>query len=289
LISINEFTPKKPLIAECLKNIQISPSEPFNETRHIELIFPPKSLHWLEGQSVGIIPPGFNEKGRNHRPRLYSIASSRYGEHNHEEVVSLCVKRVSYRDTAGHWQKGIASNYLCDLNPGDPVNLSGPLGRNFLLEPKDYQNYVFLATGTGIAPFRSFLHNVFTNGRCKLPYSKIWLILGVRTKASRLYLDELKWLSNAFPNNFAVDFVMSREEINAQGGHKYISDFVQEHGEIFAELAKASNTNVYQCGIKGMEKGVERCMQHISQKHNFNWQDLKKDLVKQKRWMAEVY
>jgi len=75
--------------------------------------------------------------------RAYSIASP-----PHEEgVVELCIQRVD---------GGIASTFFWQLKEGMPVTLSGPHGRFALKEPITYEP-VFMATGTGVAPFRAFL------------------------------------------------------------------------------------------------------------------------------------
>jgi ferredoxin--NADP+ reductase len=83
-----------------------------------------------------------NSKGKEvpHGVRLYSIASSRYGDFFDGQTTSLCVRRATYwcpelgaEDPA---KKGICSNFLCDLKPGETANLTGPTGK-ILLMPED--------------------------------------------------------------------------------------------------------------------------------------------------------
>ena len=81
----------------------------------------------LEGQSIGIVPPGARPDGKPHDIRLYSIASARDGEKRNANNVSLTVKRT---------EGGVASNYLCDLKVGDKVQVTGPFGATFLM-PND--------------------------------------------------------------------------------------------------------------------------------------------------------
>ena len=71
----------------------------------------------LEGQTIGIVPPGTDAQGRPHFVRLYSVASPRDGERPRYNNVALTVKRVT-EDHAGKPVRGVASNYLCDLDEG---------------------------------------------------------------------------------------------------------------------------------------------------------------------------
>src|ERR1035437_8196514 len=81
--------------------------------------------------------------------RAYSIASppSENGR------VAFCLNRV---------QDGFMSNYLCNLDAGAKVEFQGPFG-DFILRPP-LGDTVFIATGTGIAPFRSMLHWLLAEG-----------------------------------------------------------------------------------------------------------------------------
>src|SRR5258708_33657051 len=75
--------------------------------------------------------------------RAYSIASPP-GE---DPRFALCLNRV---------QDGFMSNFLCDMQAGDEIHCQGPFG-DFILRPP-LRDTIFIATGTGISPFRSMLH-----------------------------------------------------------------------------------------------------------------------------------
>merc|ERR1712060_792113 len=113
---------------------------------------------------------------------------------------SLCVKRVVELDgkfanreggedkadkagTAFHEKKvyrGVCYNHICDMTPGDDVLITGPTGAEMLLPEEPGANIIMLATGTGIAPFRSFLRNLFHDKATKGKFDGIaWLFLGV--------------------------------------------------------------------------------------------------------------
>ena len=94
-------------------------------------------IPFWEGQSYGVIPPGtkINSRGKEvpHGTRLYSIASSRYGDEFDGKTTTLCVRRATYWDPEMNAEdpakKGLCSNFLCDAKPGDEVTMTGPTGK----------------------------------------------------------------------------------------------------------------------------------------------------------------
>ncbi|XP_020963919.1 ferredoxin--NADP reductase, chloroplastic-like, partial [Arachis ipaensis] len=96
-----------------------------------------------------------------HKLRLYSIASSTLGDFRDSKTVSLCMKRLLYTNKNGEIVKGVCSNFLCDLKPESEVTITGPVGKEMLMPKDPNATIVMLATGTGIAPFRSFLWKMF--------------------------------------------------------------------------------------------------------------------------------
>merc|ERR1711988_206878 len=60
-------------------------------------------------------------------------------------------------------KKGVCSNYLCDAEPGDDLKVTGPTGKVMLIPEKENfdADLIMVATGTGIAPYRSFIRRLF--------------------------------------------------------------------------------------------------------------------------------
>jgi benzoyl-CoA 2,3-epoxidase subunit A len=145
--SVNLYNLKNPATAIVQGNFRLTSETADSDVRHIILDLGGQSFPVLEGQSVGIIPPGTDANGNPHLPRLYSISSPRDGERPNTNNVSLTVKREPH---------GIASNYVCDLKKGDTVALTGPFGATFLMPNDPQANIIMVCTGTGSAPFRAF-------------------------------------------------------------------------------------------------------------------------------------
>ncbi|MEM9165970.1 MAG: hypothetical protein AAGB48_02985 [Planctomycetota bacterium] len=207
------------------------------------------------GQSFGVLTPGENDKGRPHAPRLYSIASPTAGEDGNGAVLATTVKRTIDEHHDDHALfLGVASNYLCDLQVGDEVRVSGPNGKRFLLpaEQADW-NYVFFATGTGIAPFRGMLGDLYQTD-APAP-DRTTLVMGSPYRTDLLYDEEFTQLARAH-DGLSYLTAISRETPDGVGRGQYVQDVLTSHRDHFTDLLTRPNTLVYICGIAGMELGI---------------------------------
>lgn len=178
---------------------------------------------YLEGQSIGIMAEGEDKNGKPHKLRLYSIASSAPGDYGDGKTVSLCVKRLIYNDEDGNEVKGVCSNYIGDLKPGDKVKITGPVGKALLLPKDPKANIIMLATGTGIAPFRSFLWRFFFENVPDYKFDGLaWLFMGVPTTSALLYDNEFKKMKEMGGDKFKYDYAISREATDKDGNKMYI-------------------------------------------------------------------
>ncbi|KAM3196733.1 hypothetical protein ACQJBY_072437 [Aegilops geniculata] len=116
-----------------------------------------------------------------------------------------------------------------------------------------------------------------------------WLFLGVPTSSSLLYPEEFGKMKAKAPDNFRVDYAISREETNAAGEKMYIQTRMAEYKDELWELLKKDNTYVYMCGLKGMEKGIDEIMIPLASKEGIDWIDYRKQLKKSEQWNVEVY
>ncbi|CAL5188154.1 unnamed protein product [Lathyrus oleraceus] len=288
-IVVNKFKPKEPYVGRCLLNTKITGDDAPGETWH--MVFSTEGeVPYREGQSIGIVPDGIDKNGKPHKLRLYSIASSAIGDFGDSKTVSLCVKRLVYTNDAGEVVKGVCSNFLCDLKPGSEVKITGPVGKEMLMPKDPNATVIMLGTGTGIAPFRSFLWKMFFEKHEDYQFNGLaWLFLGVPTSSSLLYKEEFEKMKEKAPENFRLDFAVSREQVNDKGEKMYIQTRMAQYAEELWELLKKDNTFVYMCGLKGMEKGIDDIMVSLAAKDGIDWIEYKRTLKKAEQWNVEVY
>lgn len=95
-------------------------------------------------------------------------------------------------------------------------------------EDKPEADIIMVATGTGIAPYRSFLRRLFTEETPARENFKgqAWLFLGVANSDSLLYDSEWQQILKDNPEKFRLDYALSREQKNKSGGKMYIQDKV---------------------------------------------------------------
>lgn len=253
------------------------------DTHHVVLKFGRMPFPVLEGQSIGIIPPGADAKGKPHHARQYSIASSRDGERAGYNNISLTIKRV-LEDHQGNPVRGVGSNYMCDLEVGDKVKVIGPFGSTFLMPNHPRSNIVMICTGTGSAPMRAM-----TEWRRRLRASgkfeggKLMLFFGARTKAELPYFGPLQNLPKDFID---INFAFSRVEGQSK---RYVQDVMRERSSDLAELLKDPETYFYVCGLKSMEEGVVLALSEIAHQTNLSWDKLGQELKEQGRLHLETY
>jgi ferredoxin--NADP+ reductase len=294
-VPVNVYKNKAPFTGKVVSTKRIVGPKATGETCHIIIDHEGDFPYW-EGQSWGVIPPGVREKdGKPHAVRLYSIASSRYGDDMTGKTGSLCVRRATYwcpelkaDDPA---KKGICSNFLCDTQPGDEVMMTGPAGKVMLLPEEDPStDYIMVATGTGIAPYRGFIRRLFVEDTpaANAYKGQAWLFLGVANSDALLYDDEWQSVKEKYPDNFRLDYALSREQENKKGGKMYIQDKVEEYAdEVFTKLD--SGAHIYFCGLKGMMPGIQDMLKSVCDEKGIDYDEWLKGLKKNKQWHVEVY
>lgn len=309
--------PKQPAVARVVETRLCTKGEKkaAGIVRHIALDVSGTAIagNFLVGQSFGVLPPGLDETGRPHALRLYSIASPSFGEDGAGNVLATTVKRTigerepqaADEDPSDHSLfLGVASNFLCNLKVGDEVKITGPQGKRFLL-PVDASahDYIFLATGTGIAPFRGMLLELL-GGIHGPTTSQIHLIMGTSFSTDLLYDEELRGLS-AKHRNFHYHTAISREMTRDGCRGEYCHQvFARHFASTLAPLFESGRALVYICGILGMQFGVYQAIAQTSAADLYltvhedmksrdpaSWsvEDMKRKVHPTRRLMVEVY
>ena len=294
-VKVNTYRPNSPLTGTLISNEALVSEGGVGIVQHLKFDISGSELEYVEGQSIGIIPPGKDGKGKPNKLRLYSIASTRHGDDVNDKTVSLCVRELEYKNDADETIKGVCSTYLCALKPGDPVQITGPSGKEMLLPAEEDTNVIMFATGTGIAPMRAYLWRMFKdNERAANPdYSsykgKAWLVFGVPQTANILYKEELEEMQTRYPDNFRLTYAISREQKNSEGGRMYIQNRVAENSVELWNMIKNPKTHTYICGLRGMEPGIEEALGAEATKEGIVWKDYVRSMKKEGRWHVETY
>jgi len=293
-VPVNTYKPKDPFLGTVTENYSLVGEGAIGRVNHItfDLAGGDPQLQYVEGQSIGIIPEGTDANGKPHKLRLYSIASTRHGDNMAGHTVSLCVRQLQY-EKDGETINGVCSTYLCDIEPGAKVKITGPVGKEMLLPDDEEANVIMLATGTGIAPMRTYLRRMFEPAeREKNGWhfkGKAWLFMGAPKTPNLLYDTDFEHYQSEFPDNFRYTKAISREQQNAKGGRMYIQDRVLEYADEIFAMIENPKTHVYMCGLKGMEPGIDEAMSAAAAAKGLNWAELRPALKKAERWHVETY
>jgi NAD(P)H-flavin reductase len=161
-------------------------------------------------------------------------------------------------------QDGFMSNYLCNLGEGAEISFQGPFG-DFILRPP-LPDTLMIATGTGIAPFRSMLHGLFESGReghgaggragacpelvegtpvAPLHQTQFWLLFGSRCEQDIYYREEFDRLA-AERSNFHFLPTLSRGGPEWKGLRGYVQEHVREI------VGSRTDMQAYICGLDKM-------------------------------------
>ncbi len=270
--TVNLYRRDSPAIATVQGNFRITAADTESDIHHIVLSFGSTVFPVLEGQSIGVVPPGANAQGKPHDIRLYSIASARDGEKRNANNVSLTIKRV---------EGGVASSYMCDLKVGDKVEVTGPYGATFLMPNDPEINLIMICTGTGSAPFRAFTER----RRRAMPGAsgKALMFFGARSPQELPYFGPLQKVPNSL---LEKHLVFSR----IPGADKeYVQDRMRTEGKAVAALLASPQTHIFICGLKGMESGVDEAIADICRKSGLDWSRLKPEMRGQGRLHVETY
>ena len=264
-------------------NVRVTQVGKQNDTHHLVLDFGTVPFPVLEGQSIGIIAPGLDAKGKPHHARQYSIASPRNGERAGYNNASLTIKRV-LEDHEGNPVLGLASNFMCDLKVGETVQVIGPFGSSFLMPNHPHSNIVMICTGTGSAPMRAMTEWRRREQKAgRFEGGKLLLFFGARTQAELPYFGPLQSLPKEFID---IEFAYSREPGLSK---RYVQDALRDRSADIGKLLNDPNTYFYVCGLKAMEEGVLLALKDIAEEVGLVWDEIGAHLKKDNRLHLETY
>jgi ferredoxin-NADP reductase len=202
--------------AHLIQSREIAPN-----TRHFEFEAPDWKAAFVPGQFLSVTAT----IGDDEITRAYSIVSPPDGNR-----FAFCANLV---------QEGRLSPFLFSLSPGAEIDFKGPYGAFILRRP--LSDSILVATGTGIAPFRSMLLSQLGAN----PDHRFTLIFGVRYEQGLLYHDELTALAENF-RHFDYRPTLTRPPDHWTGRTGRVQQPVLE------ALGDRRDVDVYICGLREM-------------------------------------
>ena len=200
-----------------------------NETRQFQFLYAPgTTMEFIAGQFVAVLCP---KDGKLIR-RAYSIASPPAKKNGFDLILKLV-------------QGGVVTNWFWSLKSGDKIQVHGPLGKFILPQPTDF-DIVFVATGTGIAPFRSMIRTLLPAGFKR----KVWLIFGTRFDTMIPYHAEWLDLAAKYPN-FQYIPTISRPTPAWKGETGYVQTKMEKF------VPQPEGKRIYICGLNEMIQSVQ--------------------------------
>lgn len=283
---LQEFDTSNSFSAKVVKTTRITPETSDEEVRDIVFAFENGAADFKAGQSVGVLVPGPHEFGQKQYLRLYTIADTPEAEKISKKI-NICVRRCFYIDDfSGERYKGIASNYLCDLQPGAAVTLCGPYGLPFDVPDDKSANILMIALGTGIAPFRAFVRHIYeTQGGWD---GKVRLFYGARSGLDLLYMNDKKNdLSQYFDDETfkAFEAVSPRPYLDAPVA---LDQALEKHAEEVWQMVLEADTHVYIAGLEKIRPMLDKAFAKMAGSAE-KWERRRAEMMAGKRWIELLY
>ncbi|MCP3665655.1 MAG: oxidoreductase [Gammaproteobacteria bacterium] len=272
--------------AVLVASTRITPEET-DEVRELKIVIDDPAFRATAGQSIGVVVAGDKEFGGQPHVRRYSITSVVNRPLEEDVEIAILVRRCFYIDEInGEQYPGIASNFLCDARSGQKLRLVGPYKSPFKIPTSTDANLLMIGTGTGIAPFRTFIQRIYQEG---IDWKgQVRLFFGARNGMDLLYMNER---NNDLANYYDEE---TFKAFNALSERPLSDDMdaleqsISAHIDEAWELLNQPNTHVY---LAGLEKAAEATDKVMAKKAGSEqaWDDFKKQLQKEGRWSELLY
>ncbi|MGR8932482.1 MAG: FAD-binding oxidoreductase [Gammaproteobacteria bacterium] len=273
--------------ARLVASTRITAEESDEEVRELVLEINSPNFAFEIGQCVGVLLPGPTHDGNREHFRLYSIANTPWEALAQNPMISLCVKRCSYIDDfSGEEYRGISSNYLCDLKPGDTITVTGPYGIPFEVPDDKESDLLLIGLGTGIAPFRAFVTHIYRDiGGWT---GKIRLFYGAKTGLEMLYMNDKR---DDFANYYDEQTFEAFKALSPRphwAEPVALDRLLEERKKEIWPIVCDPKTHVYIAGFESIRDMLDKAFASMAGSTE-KWERRKAELVAGKRWVELVY
>ncbi len=257
------------------------------EVRRIVLRINAPAFYFLEGQNIGVLTPGPHPYGNKTHHRYYTIANAQKSIDGEGVELELLVRRCFYIDeVSGEEYPGEASNYLCNAQSGDKIDITGPHRSPFRIPSDKSCNLLMLGTGTGIAPFRAFLQQIYEeqqqwDGKVRLYY-------GARTGTDMLYMNDLNHDLASYYDQATFQAIQAISKGVLVDESDALQRGIEDHATEIWALLQDPKTYVYLAGMKKIAAAFDACMASMAGSEA-QWEAFKQTLIDGQRWSELTY
>ncbi|KAK7095448.1 NADPH-dependent diflavin oxidoreductase 1-like [Littorina saxatilis] len=216
------------------------------------------------------------------QPRAFSIASSPQA---HPQEVQLLMAVVRYRTKLHTPRQGVCSTWLSTLTPDPDCKVPLWVKPGTITFPKDPTlPVVMVGPGTGVAPFRSYIHEKAVNG-----YGGNYLFFGCRGEKADFYCRE-EWETLVQKQLLTLYTAFSRD----QEDKIYVQDRIKENGALIWKLLNKESAYFYIAGnAKRMPDDVRAIMKKLVEEHGGKSEEeaeaYLQSLERNRRWQVEAW
>ena len=280
-MKIEDLDLGKTWTAKLINNAALTPPQARDEVRELLLEADDAERDFRAGQCVAVSLAGPHEFGQQQHVRLYTVA--RTPAELGPGRFTLCVRRCSFLDPySGDRFPGIASNHLCDLAEGSELPLAGPVGLPFLIPSDPYTPLLIIGLGTGIAPFRAMLRELFEERDWQ---GKVMLFHGARTGLESVYRADVAEISERSAALSSVEVLSPRP---AWGDREDLSAAIRSHQEEVWKLLSEPEVHVYLAGLNWVGEQFDIAMAEAASGAEA-WAARKDQLKSAGRWTSLLY
>jgi ferredoxin--NADP+ reductase len=284
--SADEIHLESSCLATVKSTTRITPDST-HEVRQLILQIDEPSFRYAAGQSIGVLVPGPHAFGEEYHHRRYSIANPVEGGNSQSIELELLVRRCFYLDEiSGEQYPGVASNYLCDAKVGDIIKITGPYKSPFNIPTDTSNNLLMIGTGTGIAPFRAFVRQIYDqHGSWQ---GDVRLFYGDHGGMNLLYMnDKHKDLTQFYDDqSFKAFSVLTDRPIC--GAEEGLQQSLKSHIDECVRLMRDPNTYVFLAGLEKAADVLDKLMSEALGSTEA-WEKMKNDLIERDHWAELLY
>ncbi|MCW8931393.1 MAG: oxidoreductase [Gammaproteobacteria bacterium] len=258
-----------------------------DEVRELVLYIDEPSFRFREGQTIGVVVPGKDEFGSTGHTRKYSIVKGNQNPTEDGIELTILVRRCFYIDEFnGEQYPGRASNYLCDAKVGDTITITGPYRSAFAIPADKKSNILMVGTGTGIAPFRAFIGQIYKEqGNWE---GQVRLFYGAKTGLDLLYMNEQHddFVNYYQEETFQAFNALTRRPLS--GDEKALEHSLEDNIKEAWDLVNQPNTYVFVSGLDKIAPSLDMVMEQAAGSEEA-WNSLKQKMKTEGRWSTLLY